>query len=269
MRRAVLLSIAAAGLASLLSGQGQPSLRDAYYGYWGGNRPPQKAAPKQKKDAPKVGQNPVTEPPVTVTSADLRIEPLSSEQRLRGLKYKIKVKGNDVPADTNLRNGDEVQLEIQTNAAGYLYVVDEASDGHWEVMFPSATSGTSQVEAERTVLLPETTRQWIIESPPGVDKLFIVFALKPIQQIEKLFPGFQPKAKPGNDSPAIVAAARLDSSIVDRLRDARSRNLREAPVTVATPPDHSRQGQENAVYVVNVSRDDDSPLIADIQLRHR
>src|SRR5258708_7012633 len=176
MRHVVLLSIAAAGLVLQLSGQGQPSLRDAYYGYWGGNRPAQKiAVPKQKKDSPKTGQNPATQPPAMITRADLQVEPLPPEQRLRGLKYRIKVGGNDVPMDTNLRNGDEVQLEIQTNVAGYLYVVDRASDGHWEVMFPSASSGTSRVEGERDILLPGTTRQWTVEDPPGVDKLFGVF----------------------------------------------------------------------------------------------
>jgi hypothetical protein len=249
--------------------------------------PARKSAPTEVASVPKqpVPATAVTPPRRTelpdgahVVSAVAKTDPTPQGPPL-GLKYTILKKTGDnmveVPADTVFRAGDRIQVSVQTNLPGYLYIVSQGSSGTWKPMFPSAEvdDGNNRVEAFRTYLLPPQSRM-LFDQQTGTEKLFVVLSREPEPSLEKMIYSLQevaPVKTPKQEEPAkpdtllVIANPGIDDATVGVLRTAYARDLMIEKVDEKTPGER----KETAVYVVNPTGNPDSRVVADLPLVHQ
>jgi hypothetical protein len=198
-----------------------------------------------------------------------------------GLKYSI-LKWQDgqqaeVPPDTVFHAGDRIQIRVQTNGPGYLYIISQGSSGTWKPMFPSSEveDGNNHVEGLRDYAMPPKSRL-VFDEQAGTEKLFVVFSRAPEPDLENVIyslrsgkpaPASAPKTedRPKPKTMVEVAQLNINDATVGRLRTTYARDLIIEPVTPDTPGDR----KETAVYVVNPTGSDDSRVVADIQLVHQ
>ena len=97
-----------------------------------------------------------------------------------GLKYTVLRKSGDdmveVPPDTVFHSGDRIQVSVQTNGPGYLYIVHKGSSGTWTPMFPSPelADGNNHVDGWNASVLPPKSR-WVFDdrlAPSGSSSCF-------------------------------------------------------------------------------------------------
>ena len=193
-----------------------------------------------------------------------------------GIRYKIlKINADnstaEVPADTVFHSGDRIRFEIEPNASGYLYIINQGSSGTWKPMFPSPEieDGNNKVEGFRPYTMPPRSRL-AFDTNAGTENLFIVFSRNPEPDLEQVIYSLQAKGKPKPEAPApmdktLIMAANIGNPTVDRLRNAYGRDLIVEKVDPNTPGDR----KETAVYVVNPTGSNDSRVIADLHLVHQ
>jgi hypothetical protein len=158
----------------------------------------------------------------------------------------------DVDPDKTFVSGDRIKLGIESNDTAYLYVVQEGSDGTWDVLYPS--SKQHQVSAGTKVEVPAGAEDFVFDSTPGTERLMVVLSRTPETDLEKLVDSLRnPGARPAR-GPVMMAA----------LNTLRSRNLR-----VEKRPQLSGK-REEAVYIVNASTGNTGQrVVAEILLKHR
>jgi len=197
-----------------------------------------------------------------------------------GLKYTIlKKSGSDmveVPGDTVFHAGDRIEVRVQTNLPGYLYIVTQGSSGTWKPLFPSpeVEDGNNHVEGFHDYNLPPKAR-FVFDEQAGNEKLFLVLSRQPEPSLEKMIYSLQggtaPVSAPKPAEPAkgktllVLANPKIDDATVGFLRTAYARDLIIEKVTDATPGEK----KETAVYVVNPTGSSDSRVVADLQLVHK
>lgn len=196
-----------------------------------------------------------------------------------GLKYSILKKSGDnmveVPANTTFHAGDRIQINVQTNQPGYLYIISQGSSGTWKPMFPSSEveDGSNHVEGFRSYIMPPKSRI-LFDEQAGNEKLFVILSRVPEPDLEKVVYSLQGGAAapaPKKEDPAkgktllVMASAKIDDTMVGRLRNTYSRDLVIEKVDENTPGAR----KEEAVYVVNPTGSSDSRVVADLQLVHQ
>jgi Domain of unknown function (DUF4384) len=195
-----------------------------------------------------------------------------------GLKYTIlKRSGDDmieVSADTVFHAGDRIRISVETNQAGFLYIVNWGSSGLWQPLFPSADvdDGSNHVEGFRDYLLPPKSRM-VFDETTGTERLFLVFSREPEPSLDRMIYSLtsHPASGPNqNQAPVtktllVANNAGVDDSTVGLLRSAHSRDLKIEKVDERTPGEK----KETAVYVVNPSGSADSRVVADLLLVHQ
>ena len=196
-----------------------------------------------------------------------------------GLKYSILKKSGDnmveVPANTIFHAGDRIQINVQTNQPGYLYIISQGSSGTWKPMFPSSEveDGSNQVEGFKSYIMPPKSRI-LFDEQAGNEKLFVILSRVPEPDLEKVVYSLQggaPAPAPKKDDTAkskpllVMASAKIDDTTVGRLRSTYSRDLVIEKVDENTPGAR----KEEAVYVVNKTGSSDSRVVADLQLVHQ
>jgi hypothetical protein len=178
-----------------------------------------------------------------------------------------------VPADTIFHAGDKIQLEIETNNPGYLYIIGKGSSGTWKPMFPSSEvdNGDNHVEGWRSYLLPPKSRM-VFDQQTGTERIFIVFSREPEEDLEKTIYSLQEKKAAPASAPhepprtkQLVMTASVDDAMVGRLRNTFARDLVIERVDENTPGER----KETAVYVVNPTGSSDSRVVADLALVHQ
>ena len=180
-----------------------------------------------------------------------------------GLKYTIRKRTPEgileVSEKTVFHTGDAIELRIETNSAGYLYIIHRGSSGAWSPMFPSPAiaRGDNHVESRRAYDLPP--RMMIFKKPTGIESISIVFSRKAVDDLDSLIYALQ-KGNPATARKELVADARIDDVTVNGLRKTYSRDLIIEPITAAA---------ETATYVVNPSGSPDSRMLWEIQLTHQ
>jgi hypothetical protein len=198
-----------------------------------------------------------------------------------GLKYSILKKSGDnmveVPVSTTFHAGDRIQINVQTNQPGYLYIISQGSSGTWKPMFPSAEveDGSNHVDGFRSYMMPPKSR-FLFDEQAGIEKLFVILSRVPEPDLEKIVYSLQgggaataPASK--KDEPAkgktllVMASAKIDDMTVGRLRNTYARDLVIEKVDENTPGAR----KEEAVYVVNPTGSPDSRVVADVQLVHQ
>jgi len=308
-RSGLLIALSAAGAAFLASAQQAPkqfTARELFYSaavsprpnvprpQATNNTPPPRPLPKQTATAPSTPPVPRpktadSKPTNTTQPAPGRSDiirtseerpttaPAPSSGQPLGLKYNVLKKVDDkmveVPATTVFHAGDRIQLSVETNLPGYLYIISQGSSGTWKPMFPSpeVADGNNRVEGWRPYTLPPATRM-VFDEQKGNERIFIVFSREPEDDLEKLIYSLQGgQAKPAaTPEPApsrhIVEYAKLniDDRTVGRLRSVYSRDLIIEKVDPNTPGER----KETAVYVVNPTGSANSRVVADLNLVH-
>ena len=221
-----------------------------------------------------------------VIKASMVTAPAPASGTPLGLKYTILKKSGDemmeVPPDTVFHAGDRIQLSVQTNGPGYLYIILRGSSGTWKPMFPSpdVADGDNHVDGWNAKVLPPKSRM-VFDEQTGAEHIFVVFSRTPEDGLENMIYSLQDgaKAKPASVKEpdkakskkyVMSASADIPDSAVGHLRDTYTRDLVIEKVDEKTPEDKSAANKkENAVYVVNPSGSSDSRVVAEVKLVHQ
>src|SRR5262245_50908957 len=186
----LLITACAAGAAIVAFAQQAPkqlTARELFYSATVSKPPvprpqstPQKAAPKATPPAtvasaqaapPKApaANPPVQTPAATPSSTSAPIVMASDRVQTAaapeagpalGLRYTVlKLEGREmreVPVTTEFHAKDKIQLKVEANIPGYLYIIAQGSSGTWRPMFPSAEveDGNNRVEGWRSYTMP-------------------------------------------------------------------------------------------------------------------
>jgi len=117
------------------------------------------------------------------------------------------------PVDPGLvfSQGDRVRFRFHTNFDGYLYVMNQATSGNYETLFPREDTGEqNHIESAKEYVVPAVQGWFRVSGPPGQDILYWM--------VTPLSLGTQPKyqplpapPKPGTVPPRLVP--RCDDTI--------------------------------------------------------
>jgi hypothetical protein len=241
---------------------------------------PQKPAQTQAaKSAPAREQPP---PPVDRGEENRLTLASHSSAAPLGLRYTVLklVNGRmtEVSTDSVFRAGDRIQVSLEANGSGYLYIVHQGSSGTWKPLFPSpeVEDGDNRVERGRVYVMPPKARFYFDEQP-GEEKLFVVLSRQPEPDLERLIYQLQDGARP---SPAteparrrpeakLYAGLQIHDSVIGGMRVYARDLVIEKIDDEAAPPRDAPGRREKAVYVVNPSGGADSRVVADIRLTHK
>jgi len=178
------------------------------------------------------------QPPPTIVSGDPKPVLAPGVQHL-GLRYKVFLvdrQGRDAPTDPDrtFRSGERFAFEFTPNRSGYLYVVYQGSSGKWDPLFP-AQGEESLVKAQAKVRAPYADPFFVVEDPPGVERIFVVLSRNP-KDVSDLIE----KLKNGVNS----------EQVIDKMKtDLASRDIRRGKVSDAERSDDP----PNSVFVVSAS----------------
>jgi Domain of unknown function (DUF4384) len=217
---------------------------------------------------------PKTEPPAAVPTAPpapTAPQPQAAAPYL-GLRYSLlqlnEDKLQEVDPEKVFHSGDRIQLKLQSNSSGYLYIVLQGSMGDWKVMFPSKEirHGDNLVTANTPILIPGgEDSDFAFDKNPGAEKLFIVLSRQPEQEMDSLIYSL----KGHSARPAQVASANLQPKTTIASADFEpvrgrlgSRGLELSKRQTWSTP------EEKAVYIVNASTGSSDRVIADVVLKH-
>lgn len=199
-----------------------------------------------------------------------------------GLRYTVLKRSagemREVPVNSVFVAGDKIQLKVEANVPGYLYIIAQGSSGTWKPMFPSAEveDGNNRVDGWRSYTMPPRSVMTFDEQK-GTERIFIVLSREPEPDLEKMIyslqgggsapqPAAAPETAPTPQRQLVqYASANIEDSMVGRLRQTYSRDLIIEKVDPNTPGDR----KETAVYVVNPTGSTSSRVVADLSLVHQ
>lgn len=222
-------------------------------------------------------------PPATHHSGETRLTSVAyGASTPLGLRYSLLKQSDgrmvEVAPDAEFRAGDRIQVSVEANEAGYLYIVHQGSSGTWKPLFPSPEieGGSNRVEKGRVYVMPPNAR-FVFDEQAGEEKLFVVLSRQPVPDLEQLIYQLRetpqsPAAEPARPrrEPLLMAQVQIPESAVGNLRRVYARDLViERVDDEAAPPKESAGRREKAVYVVNPSGSPESRVVADIRLTHR
>lgn len=290
-RRKSQIVILAAALLSPLLGQDQDAgvddkltARQMFYGAEQNNQAPPAKPNAVRKPAPAVKSRSTSTNtagsgalPNTAPERPAVIIPISDSTTPLGLRYTLRKKvgdsTTDISPDAVFHSGDHIQLGVEVNEPGYLYMISQGTSGTWNVLFPSPNldNGDNRVQSRHLYTVP-AGGVFTFTGKSGVERLFVIFSRQPEQDMERLIYSLKgnsetPASDTGKDKPAAkLMLARLpsvDDSLIEKMRAVYSRDLIIEKVDEEKPGEK----QDKAVYVVN-PKGANSRVVADIALTH-
>jgi hypothetical protein len=85
-------------------------------------------------------------------------------------------------------NGWSFRLNISTEKAGYLYLINEGRDNHgttvYTLLFP--TDKNAQIAAQQTVQIPKAPQYYVFAGQTGTEMNWMVLSEKPVPELEAL-----------------------------------------------------------------------------------
>ena len=275
-------------IAAALPAKAQLSARQIFYddGSDKKNTPPAKPAivnppkPKAVKKTPPVpkpvkpseGNEPVKMkgPPETVSQAPYQeVQAVPLALRYSILKILPSDESMEVDAETSFRTGDKIQLMVEGNQAGYLYIFSQGTSGTWRPLFPSSDveNGDNRIRPHKPVILPGESEVIKFAGKPGKERLFILLSRNPDEDIDKLI------YQQTSSSRTMIAAAPIKGSAVDKLivqaRDLVIESVKEKAAASARPmAGSSGRMSESAVYVATKDVSLNAKVVAEINLKH-
>ena len=155
----------------------------------------------------------------------------------------------EIPSDEILRTGDRLQLRVQPNASGYLYVLTQDQDGSLHLLYPNKSDdkGANAAGAFQIVSVPSV--DWLrFDDEPGVDPVLIIFSRQPISALESM----RKKAD------ATISERAMHRLIAAQAGDEQQREVQE-----------SRHGSIPAIFSVAQFTNDTDLIMERIEFTHR
>ncbi len=227
-----------------------------------------------KPDTATANAAPTTAPPPgdVPTHTETVAATATSAKGNLGLRYtlvKVTEAGNTDTSDADVFHaGDCVQLKVESNSSGFLYVLHHGPDGNWQPLMPSPKmpDESNRIEAFKDVQIP-AKYCFRFDDKPGIETLFLAVA-----QTDGAMPDLHKAIVTNNESTQMASAPANGPTMmalnlnhqVDALRG-RGMDIMHVERVVETPQDNN---QAHAVYVVNASNTKNDHVIAEIRLRH-
>jgi hypothetical protein len=171
-----------------------------------------------------------------------------------GLRYWIELKEPDgqlkrVARTRGFRTGEKIRLHFESNANGYIAIVNTDSTGVTQVLFPKADirNGNNAIDRSRDYVLPSEDAWLQFDRTTGSERLTVFFASSR-DVIDRLV------SRPSSD-------ANLSARLVEKVRDG-SKGLR------IEYDDESSPQTQPAVYFVQPAPDPSSYIALQICLNH-
>src|SRR5947209_5919145 len=98
-------------------------------------------------------------------------------ERMEGKTWKVVDPRLVVP------NNDRIRFKFKANFDGYLYVTNQSTSGHTQLLFPRADTGSvNQIETGKEYVVPATAGFFRVGGPPGYDVIsWLVSPIEPSQ----------------------------------------------------------------------------------------
>ncbi len=177
-----------------------------------------------------------------------------------------------------LRQGDRVRFRFTSDFDGYLYVTNLGTSGRYELLFPTADTGSeNRVEAGKSYLVPATQAQFIVSGPAGHDISYWMISPRPMNPTDLLPAGGAPAAPR-------VPPHRMKPRCDDSLFRARgecidsSAGLRSVPNDNALPESWSKLNRANSrelffmrkseTQVITAPATTEGPVIYEFRIAH-
>ncbi|HTP88071.1 MAG TPA: DUF4384 domain-containing protein [Bryobacteraceae bacterium] len=210
-----------------------------------------------------------TEKPTATTEAVSTPQPPA--QPHIGIRYTLVKVTDSGTVDTSdaatFHAGDCVQLKVESNTSGYLYVLHHGPDGNWQPLMPSPKmpDESNHIDAFRVVQIP-TKYCFRFDNQPGIETLFLAIAQneQAIPQLHRAILARNKASKPDSDPAGPTMMALNLNQQVDALRG-RGLEIAEVERVVEKPKDAA---ETHAVYVVNKTETGNDRVVAEIRLRH-
>ena len=209
-----------------------------------------------------------------------------------GLRYNLLLvdaqsgKAEPVDSDRVFQPGDCIQLDLEANHSGYLYVLDQGSSGNWKPLLPSPEMPEeSNIISSRTRVRVPQGYCFTIEGPPGDERVFVLLSRNPAELYDlhdsikggdagsgaaesggagSGGPAAQPVSHKHAGTPVMTAELRL-SHEVNRMEASMAR--RDLKITkIANAEDAAEP--PGSVYVVNTSEVSSDKVVTEIRIKH-
>ncbi len=181
----------------------------------------------------------------------------------------------EVPASTEFKSGDAINVRVEVNDFGYLYIFARGSSGKWTPLFPSpnVSSGDNRVGPNQPYLMP-AGYVFRFDEKAGTERIFVVFSRKPEPDFDGLIYKVAPDRKESPSAapqqhPGIILAqnSTIGDPFVDRMKGMYARDLivekAEGEIRSSLGPKF-----EYAAYVASQNKAD-ARVVAEVSLVHK
>lgn len=226
-------------------------------------------AVKTAKTVKDVAENPPSRTPTTTPTTNITNASFRPVSHVLGLRYTVHLvdavsgKSTPVSSDRTFKSGECIALELESNEAGFIYIMQQGSSGNWSPLLPSSVmpEESNRIEARKSMRLP-SQHCFKFDNNAGTERMFVVLArneealhdlnqaVRKSSAAQKSTPQQTPAPAAETAKPMLVAANNLNQQVEVMRADLRSRDLsiqRVAQPVSADEPAHS-------VYVVNVAQ---------------
>ncbi len=188
-------------------------------------------------------------------------------------------KKQEVPTTMAFKSGDKINVRVEVNEFGYLYILARGSSGKWSPLFPSPSvaGGDNRVGPGVPYTIPNGY-VFTFDNQPGEERIFIVFSRKPEPDFDGLIYKVAPErdeTKPAAPSvtrpnPGIIMASNttIGDPFVDRMSKMYARDLIVEKVEGDVKTSSLGPRFEYAAYVASKSNNDPR-VTAEVTLVHK
>lgn len=198
----------------------------------------------------------------------------------------------EVPTTTAFKEGDKINVRVEVNDFGYLYILSRGSSGTWTPLFPSPkiAGGDNRVGPNQPYMIP-SGYAFTFDNQPGAERLMVVFSRKPENDFDSLLykvaparestttpstpapagtPAPKSTPKPTEPHPGIIMASNttIGDPFIDRIRTTYARDLIVEKVEGQSASSVVGPKFEYAAYVAS-PRKDDPRVVAEVTLTHK
>jgi len=187
---------------------------------------------------------------LALTAAHLPAQPAGADRSLEVLLEKRDgAAWAAVEPGQVLANGDQIRFRVKPDFPGRLYVLNRASTGRAQVLFPTSQTGEeNRLAAGEEIVLPQTEGAFSISGPPGYEIVYWVAAPRDSELADPA----ELRALLDRDPPGLMAGGATPPRLTPRCDDA---ILRSRSVCI-DPGAGARRLDENGIEPANSS----SPL---------
>jgi len=189
-----------------------------------------------------------------------------------GIRYSLMLMtangARDASDDEVFHAGDCVQLKVESNKSGYLYVLHHGPDGNWQPLMPSPKmpDEDNRIKAFKTMQIP-VKYCFQFDNKPGIETLFVAVA-DSADAMPDLRHAVAAMNRSGSGEAASGPTMMALNHQVDALRG-RGMDIMQVQKVVEKPQDTAEgAGGAHAVYIVNTSDVKNDHVVAEVRLRH-